>query len=427
MTALADPLTLPCGAVLPNRLAKSAMTEGLADPHNRATEGHVRLYRRWSHGGAGLHITGNVQIDRRHLERPANVLFDGGRDPTAMARLRDWAKAGTEGGNHLWVQINHAGRQTPKTINPAPDAPSPVPVGLPGKQFGMPVALTGAAIRGLIARFADAAAQAREAGFTGAQIHAAHGYLLSSFLSPLANRREDEWGGSIENRARFLVEAVKATRAAVGADFPVSVKLNSADFQRGGFAVDESVEVARWLEAAGVDLIELSGGSYEQPRMMGSEGLEPPVGVRASTAAREAYFLDEAARMRAALTVPLMVTGGFRTRAGMDAALAGGDVDVIGLARPLCTDPEAPAELLAGTRSALPDWERTLRLGPGWLGPASPVDLVRLANGWGVQGWFCVQLLRMGAGQEPDRGMSVFKALRTYAGNEARAAKAMAA
>ncbi|MCA3255796.1 MAG: NADH:flavin oxidoreductase/NADH oxidase family protein, partial [Alphaproteobacteria bacterium] len=360
MTALADPLTLPCGAVLPNRLAKSAMTEGLADPHNRATEAHVRLYRRWSQGGAGLHITGNVQIDRRHLERPGNVLFDGRRDPEAMARLRDWAKAGTEGGNHLWVQINHAGRQTPKTINPTPDAPSPIPVGLPGKQFGMPVALTGSAIRDLIARFAEAAAQAREAGFTGAQVHAAHGYLLSSFLSPLANRRDDEWGGSIENRARFLVEAVKATRAKVGADFPVSVKLNSADFQRGGFAVDESVQVARWLQEAGVDLIELSGGSYEQPRMMGSEGLEPPVGVRASTAAREAYFLDEAARMRAALTVPLMVTGGFRTRAGMDAALAGGDVDVIGLARPLCTDPEAPAELLAGTRDALPDWERTL-------------------------------------------------------------------
>jgi 2,4-dienoyl-CoA reductase-like NADH-dependent reductase (Old Yellow Enzyme family) len=425
MTALADPLTLPCGAVLPNRLAKSAMTEGLADPHNRATEGHVRLYRRWSHGGAGLHITGNVQIDRRHLERPGNVLM-GQRDAESMARLRDWAKAGSEGGNHLWVQINHAGRQTPKTINPTPNAPSPVPVGLPGRQFGMPVALSGAAIRDLIGRFADAAAQAREAGFTGAQIHAAHGYLLSSFLSPLANRREDEWGGSIENRARFLVEAVKATRAKVGADFPVSVKLNSADFQRGGFAVDESVQVARWLEDAGVDLIELSGGSYEQPRMMGSEGLEPPVGVRASTAAREAYFLDEAARMRAAVRIPLMVTGGFRTRAGMDAALASGDVDVIGLARPLCTDPDAPGELLAGLRDAIPDWERTLRLGPGLLGPSSPFDLVRLANGWGVQGWFCVQLLRMGAGQEPDRGMSVFKALRTYAAGEARAAKAMA-
>jgi 2,4-dienoyl-CoA reductase-like NADH-dependent reductase (Old Yellow Enzyme family) len=416
---------LPCGALLKNRLAKSAMTEGLADSRNRATARHARLYRRWAEGGAGLLLTGNVQIDRAHLERPGNVVFDARPDDVHRVALAEWVKAGTADGTHLWVQLNHAGRQTPKAVNPSPKAASAVPVALPGKQFGLPVALTGTEILGLIERFAQAAAISREAGFTGVQLHAAHGYLLSSFLSPLANRREDEWGGSLENRARFLLEAVRATRAAVGADFPLSVKLNSADFQRGGFAVDESAEVARWLAAAGVDLIELSGGSYEQPRMMGSEGLEPVDGPAARTAAREAYFLEEAVRLRQAVPTPLMVTGGFRTAAGMAAALESGACDVIGLARPLCTDADAPNELITGARDRVAGWEDVLRLGPGWLGPQSPFDLIRLANGWGVQGWFCVQLLRMADGLEPDPGMTVFQALRRYAANEAAAAKAL--
>jgi 2,4-dienoyl-CoA reductase-like NADH-dependent reductase (Old Yellow Enzyme family) len=422
--SLGKMLQLRCGATLKNRLAKSAMTEGLADSGNRATAAHARLYRRWAGGGCGLLLTGNIQIDRAHLERPGNVVFDGAPDAAHRTALADWVAAGTAGGTHLWTQLNHAGRQTPKTVNAAPKAPSAVPVALPGKQFGMPVALTAREIGDLVADFARAATISREAGFTGVQLHAAHGYLLSSFLSPLANRRGDDWGGSLENRARFLLDAVRATRAAVGADYPVSVKLNSADFQRGGFAVDDSAQVAAWLAEAGVDLIELSGGSYEQPRMMGSEGLQPAPGPAARTAAREAYFLEEAVRLRAAVDVPMMVTGGFRTAAGMAAAVEAGATDVVGLARPLCTDPDAPAALLDGRCDRLPGWEDNLRLGPGWLGPQSPFDLVRLANGWGVQGWFCVQLLRMGAGQDPDPGMTVFQALRRYAANEAAAAKA---
>jgi 2,4-dienoyl-CoA reductase-like NADH-dependent reductase (Old Yellow Enzyme family) len=234
---LDSPLQLPCGAVLPNRLCKVALTEGLADPMNRATERLERLYRAWSLGGAGLIITGNVQIDRTHLERPGNVVID---DNGGFDRLRAYAAAGREGGNHLWMQINHPGRQTPKTMNASPIAPSAVALDLPGQAFGQPRAATEAEIIDLIRRFAHVATVARDAGFSGVQIHGAHGYLISQFLSPIANRRTDAWGGALENRARFLMEVIGAVRHAVGIDFPIAVKLNSADFQKGGFSVHSS-------------------------------------------------------------------------------------------------------------------------------------------------------------------------------------------
>jgi 2,4-dienoyl-CoA reductase-like NADH-dependent reductase (Old Yellow Enzyme family) len=324
---------LPCGATLTNRVAKAAMTEGLATPDGMPTPELERLYRLWSHGGCGMLLTGNVQVDRDHLERPGNVVIDREPDEAMTSALAAWAKAGTEGGNHLWMQISHAGRQTQAAVNPHPKAPSAVKLGLPGGQFGEPVALTEPEILDLIGRFASAARIARAAGFTGVQIHAAHGYLASAFLSPRANLRTDQWGKSLENRARFLMETVKATRKAVGADFPISVKLNSADFQRGGFAFEESLVVARWLEAEGVDLLELSGGSYEQPKMMDMEGLEAEETQRVatSTAQREAYFVDFAKAMKAELTMPVMVTGGFRSRAAMDHALDTGAADVIGI------------------------------------------------------------------------------------------------
>ena len=166
------------------------------------------------------------------------------------AALASFAKAATRNGNHFWAQISHAGRQTMKPVNPHPKAPSAVKVGLPGGQFGEPVALTEPEIFDLIARFAVTARACQKAGFTGVQIHAAHGYLLSQFLSPLTNQRDDQWGGSLENRARMLLAAVKTVRAAVGPQFPVAVKLNSADFQRGGFAFEDSLQVAKWLEEA---------------------------------------------------------------------------------------------------------------------------------------------------------------------------------
>ncbi|MEP2829601.1 MULTISPECIES: NADH:flavin oxidoreductase/NADH oxidase family protein [Alphaproteobacteria] len=426
---ISSPLTLPCGATLKNRIAKGAMTEGLGDPFNRATSGHVRLYRRWAEGGAGMLLTGNVQVDRRYLERPGNVAIDGEQSNEAIAALREYAKAGTANDTHLWMQISHAGRQTPALVNKEPVGPSDKALEMPGSQFGKPRALTGTEIEDVIRRFAHTATIARDTGFTGVQIHGAHGYLVSEFLSPDVNTRTDEWGGSLENRARLLLETVRAVRRAVGDDFPVSVKLNSADFQRGGFSHEDAVRVAAWLDAEKLDLLEVSGGTYEQPRLVGLDDMtlhpEKSEVRRESTIAREAYFLEYAKDIRAAVKMPLMVTGGFRTMEGMNAALASATMDVVGIARPMCVDPEIPSKLLSGAAKETPAYEKTLRLGPGLLGPHSRFNLMKAMNGWGQQGWFCLQILRMGEGKNPDPKMGVFSAFRNYAKNEARTAAAM--
>jgi len=425
--AINTPLTLPCGVTLPNRLVKAAMTEGLADPLNRATQKHATLYRRWSQGGAGVLLTGNVQVDRNYLERAGNIVIEGAQSPEQLAALRAMASAATENGAHIWMQISHAGRQTPASVTKEPVAPSSVGVALPGGQFGKPRALEAREIEDIIKRFAFVASVARETGFSGVQIHGAHGYLLSEFLSPRVNQRNDEWGGSLENRARMLLEVVKATRATVGADFPISVKLNSTDFQLGGFTNDECKEVVAWLCEAGVDNLEISGGNYEQPSMMGAEGLEPVFEevVRDSTRAREAYFMDYALRLREAATVPLMVTGGFRSRAAMNEAIDQDGIGLIGLARPLCSDPDCLQDLLAENLDHLPEWEKKLRFGPGLLGPNSKINLIKAMNGWGAQGWFCLQLLKMGEGLDPDLKMTAFQAFLKYQKNETKAAAAM--
>lgn len=408
---LRQPLALPA-ETLPNRLAKGAMTEGLADARGYATVRHERLYGAWAKGGAGLLISGNVVIDRDHLERPGNVILDRAPDAEAKAALAAWARAARAHGAGFWMQISHAGRQTMATVNPAPKSASDVALAMPGKQFAQPSPLIETEILDLVQRFANAAMYAREAGFTGAQIHAAHGYLLSQFLSPLANRRTDAWGGTLESRARFLLEVVRATRAKVGADFTLSVKLNSADFQRGGFDGGESLTVAQWLADAGVDVLEVSGGSYEQPRMMGMDGLQKPdmKGLPASTAAREAYFLDFAVEMRKRVTMPLMVTGGFRTAAGMARAITDDGVALIGLGRPLCVDTAGPAKLLAGA-AALDRWEDRLRIGPGPFGPKSPIGMIKALNGFGATYWYYQQLRRIAEGQAPDEKLGVLKAL----------------
>jgi len=411
---IASPLTLPNGVVLPNRLAKGAMTEGLASPEGLPTPELARLYRVWSNSGAGMLLTGNVIIDRDHLERPGNVILDRPPSDAMKAALEAWAAAGTEGGNDLWMQLSHAGRQTQKSVNPAPKAPSAVAMRLPGGRFGTPVPLTNEEIQELVERFATAAAAAQQAGFTGVQIHGAHGYLISQFLSPLTNRRDDEWGGSLNNRARFLLDTVRRVRAAVGRGFPVSVKLNSADFQRGGFAFEDSLQVAGWLEEAGVDLLEISGGSYEQPAMMDMAGIDGPAElpkVAPSTEAREAYFVDFAKAMKAKLkAMPLMVTGGFRSRAAIAQALSTGAADLIGIGRPLCGTPTASMGLLTDAAD-LPRYEKELSLLPGWLRWAEANKLVRTVAGFAVQSWYYAQIDHIGRSGTTRLSQSVFSAM----------------
>ncbi len=410
---LNNTLKLPCGAVLDNRIAKAAMTEGLADPLGRPTAELQRLYGIWSDGGAGLQISGNIHIDPDHLERPGNVFFDGQPDADMMEALQAWTKAATRNGNHFWAQISHAGRQTMKAINPHPKAPSAVKLGLPGGQFGTPVALTEDEILSLIGRFGQAALHCKNGGFTGVQIHAAHGYLISQFLSPRANARSDRWGGSLVNRARFLMFTINTVRTLVGPEFPISVKLNSADFQRGGFAFEDSLQVARWLQDAGVDLIEISGGTYEQPKLLGMEGMEAEEvqNVADTTLAREAYFVDFAQAMKAELKIPLMVTGGFRSASAMEQALRNGAADVIGLARPLCVLAEAPKRLLGGM-AMLPRVEDQLKLLPEWLAGLRKIKTVRSLEGFATQYWFYSQIYALGRTGRAQPDMTVFAALR---------------
>jgi 2,4-dienoyl-CoA reductase-like NADH-dependent reductase (Old Yellow Enzyme family) len=334
---LNDSLTLPCGAVLANRIAKAAMSEHLGSPRQSPTRGLCRLYERWSAGGAGLLITGNVMIDRAHLEATRNVAI---KPESNIDRFRDWAAAGTLRGNHLWMQLNHPGRQTPRHINPSPGAPSAVkPVALfrRAKAFGKPHAMDEAEIGQVIRSFASAAAFAKAAGFTGVEVHGAHGYLVSQFLSPLTNQRLDRWGGSLENRARFARTVLAEIRRAVGDDFPIGIKLNSADFQRGGFTEEESMRVLGMFQQDGVDLVEISGGSYESRVMLGKVEDQ-----------REAFFLDYARKARAEVDIPMMVTGGFRARAIMEDALSSGALDVVGMARPFTNDPAVARDLLDG-------------------------------------------------------------------------------
>jgi len=377
-TTLATPLTLTNGANVKNRLVKAAMSEQLAGPANQPTAELARVYRRWAHGGAGLIITGNVMIDRRSIGEPLNVVVEDDRD---IEPLQHWAAAAKSNGATALVQINHPGRQTLAGLSELAVAPSAVQLDM-GPAFAKPRALTAEEIVDLIARFARTARTVVEAGFDGVQIHAAHGYLINQFLSPLSNRRDDDWGGDPERRCRFLLEVTRAVRAAIGPDKILAIKLNSADFQRGGFTENESLAVIEQLDRENIDLLEISGGTYESPAM--SDG-----GTSESTRRREAFFLDFADRVRAVTTVPLLVTGGFRTGTGMTDAITSGATDLIGIARPLALQPELPMALLASPGTARSDFE---------LKKIGIKKLDSIADLW----WTQHQVQRLGAGKDPD-------------------------
>ncbi|WP_281189876.1 nitroreductase family deazaflavin-dependent oxidoreductase [Millisia brevis] len=389
------PLTLPAGLTLPNRIMKAALSEGLGDDLARPDERLDRLYSRWAEGGYGLVITGNVMVDGRYLGEPGNVVLESDAHAEAFTRWADNARAG---GTPVWMQINHPGRQAnPITTIGRTVAPSAVGLAIPG--IPAPRELTDTEIREIIERFATTASLAQRFGFDGVEIHGAHGYLISQFLSPLANRRTDAWGGSIEARAAFLLEIVRAVRAAVAPGFAVGVKLNSADFQRGGFTEDESRTVISLLADEGIDLLEISGGSYESPAMMGQAEKS------ARTRAREAYFLDYAATVRdLAPGIPLAVTGGFRTRAGIEEALASGACDVVGIGRPAAVVPDAARALLTGELDTLPTHAVRLPL-PAGVGGSTR----RSAEGALDLQWHTDQLHRLGAGLPSDADRSLWR------------------
>jgi 2,4-dienoyl-CoA reductase-like NADH-dependent reductase (Old Yellow Enzyme family) len=380
---LNQPLRLPNGSVLRNRLAKAAMSEVLGTYDNHATKALVALYRRWAGSGIGLLITGNVMIDRRALGEPGNVVIE---DESDLVMLQQWANAATEQGAAIWVQLNHPGKQSPKGLNSTNLSPSAIPfrADMAGF-FETPREATTAEIDEIIRRFGRSAAICKKAGFSGVQIHGAHGYLISQFLSPHHNQRTDKWGGSPEKRRRFVLAVYAEIRRQVGNDFPVGIKLNSADFQKGGFTEEESMATVRALADAGIDLVEISGGTYEAPAMSGA--LQPR---SSSTAVREAYFLAFAEKLRSTVQVPLMLTGGFRTLGGMNAALQSGALDVVGLARLLAIDPDAPRALLQGRESA----QRVRPISTG----------IKAVDRMGIMEilWYSRQLKRIAEGGNPD-------------------------
>ena len=426
VSVLAEPLTLPCGQTIKNRIAKVAMTEGLAEGDNRANARFVELYRRWGAGGAGVLITGNVIVDRWHLERGGNLAVDGAQSDDAKAWLRRVADAAQHDGAKIWAQLNHAGRQTQKMINKNPKAPSDIGLKMGNGRFGTPTPLTGAEVEAAIEAFVNAARVLNECGFDGVQMHAAHGYLISQFLSPLSNRREDQWGGSLENRARFLLTIVRRIRAECPPPFAVTVKLNSADFQRGGFDEADSVRVAAMLEEAGCDLIEVSGGNYEQPRMIDFNRKDPlAANKRESTRRREAYFLDFVPKLRAASNIPVMVTGGFRSVDAMIGARVEEGVDMIGMGRPLVLNPDGANDILEGRAERLDSRDDDLVIGTGLLGPRSPISFLRDLNAWGSLGWYYEHIYSIADKRPIDRALSAFKALLRYDRTEGRTAKAV--
>lgn len=328
---LYSPYTLPCGITVRNRLVKAAMEENMSSKGNIPGESLYSLYRYWAHGHLGMVITGNVMVDRTAMTGPGGVALEKDTD---LAPFKKWAKIIKSNGALAVMQINHPGRQVFKAMRGKAIAPSAVPLdmGKHSKLFAQPREMTCQDIHDVCKRFVQTAKQAEKAGFDGVEIHAAHGYLLTQFLSPLTNQRQDEWGGSIINRARLLINIVSQVRAVCAKDFIVMVKLNSADFQKNGFSFDDACEVVNRLEALGVDVVELSGGSYEAPAMQGQTRDD-------TTLAREAYFLEFANVLESKTDIPLMTTGGIKRAEVAEKVVQQGCV-LVGLASALAITPD---------------------------------------------------------------------------------------
>ena len=319
---LFKPLKLPCGVILKNRIGKSAMSDSLGDGTGHPTNEQNRLYQRWATGGVAVSIIGEVQATSNYAEKPGNLVLNAASD---LAKFRKLAEHGGENDMQLWLQLGHAGALS---YVPTSKPKGPSDLDLPGLHC---VALSLDEIHQLPSEFANTAKLAQQAGFGGVQIHAAHGFLLSQFLSPLFNKRSDEYGGTIANRMRLLIETIAQTRAAVGPHFPIAVKLNSSDQLEGGFEEEDALKVVAALDKSSVDLIDISGGTYFPGAKSASDG-----------AGSGPYFIEFAKRARKMTTKPLMLTGGFKTRMQAEDVIESGAVDVVGLARALTLEPSLP-------------------------------------------------------------------------------------
>ncbi|MFK7745568.1 MAG: NADH:flavin oxidoreductase/NADH oxidase family protein [Roseobacter sp.] len=388
-TELFEPLALPCGIVLNNRIAKSAMSDSLGDGCGTPTAEQINLYRRWAEGGLALSIIGEVQGSPWFAEKPGNLVLHRGAD---LAPFRQLAEAGGVGGAQLWVQLGHAGAMAYPPIS-APKGPSAMDI--PGLSCA---ALSVAEIKEIPMQFAETAKLAQSAGFGGVQIHAAHGFLLSQFLSPLFNKRGDAYGGSIQNRMRLLLDVIAQVRVVVGPAFGIAVKLNATDQLEGGFEAGDALSVVAALNATSVDLIDISGGTYF-----------PGARAASDSAGKGPYFVDFAKAARDVTSKPLMATGGFKTRQQAQEAIAKGNVDMVGLARSLILDPDLPNAWRAGDRTA----------------PAFP-KFTDPPEG-GITAWYTMRLTALATGQEADFDTSLEHAIAQYDARDAARTQAWSA
>lgn len=381
-TALTQPLLLPCGVQLKNRLIKAAMSDSLGDGEGNPTEPQMRLYERWAQGGAALSVIGEVQVTPDFPEKPGNLVLvpDANR-----AALKELAKRGSVNGAHIWPQLGHAGALSHEAIS-QPKGPSPLNIA--GLQCA---GMTLADIRNLPGAYAQAAVLAKETGFGGVQIHAGHGFLFSQFLSPLFNHRSDDYGGSIERRFRVIAETIEAIRLAVGASFPIGIRINATDKLVGGLTEDEALKVVRLLDKTSIDLIDVSGGTYF-PGAASSSDVATSSGP---------YFRDFAKRAKSLTSIPIMLSGGIKTQGQAAATVQEGVADAIGLARSMVLDPSlANSWLNADARDPeFPVFDTTL---PG-----------------GVTAWYSMRLTALGEANEDQFDKSLSAALEAYEARDA--------
>ena len=334
---LFTPITLPNGTTIKNRFFKSAMSEGMGTRDFQPKKNIATLYKRWAEGGTGLIITGNIMVDPKGTAEPGNIVFDKNSN---MEILKNWANQGQQHGAKVMVQLNHPGKQVPKTIAKETVAPSTIPLGNGlNKLFSTPRALTTSEVEELVQKFVTSAKVAKEAGFSGVQIHAAHGYLISQFLSPHDNRRTDKYGGSLENRMRFLKEIYLGMREELGKDFTIGIKINSTDFKEDGLTEEDSLKTIIELANLGLDFVEISGGTYERPAMMGAT----------SKSTNQVFFAEYSKKLKQKIEIPVVVTGGIRSINAMNTLLNDNTTDFIGIARPLTIDPNIPNKIKQGT------------------------------------------------------------------------------
>ncbi|KAF2857453.1 FMN-linked oxidoreductase [Piedraia hortae CBS 480.64] len=337
------------GVSAPNRFLKGSMTERQSswDPKKLEARGVpskelINLYRRWGEGGIGNILTGNIMIEYDQLEAAGNPIITRECEPSGerFERFKELAAAAKKHGSLIMGQLSHPGRQTSEHLQPHPISASDVQLmGNPlGLSFAKPRPATEKDIARVIDSFAHGAQYLEKAGYDGVELHGAHGYLLAQFLSQTTNKRTDKYGGSIDNRARLIVEIAQEIRKRTQPNFVVGIKLNSVEFQDGGFTPEEAKQLCGLLEENRVDFVELSGGTYEKLAFLHQ---------RESTQKREAYFLEFASTLTPALKkTRSYLTGGFKTVGAMVHALD--TVDGVGLARPLCQEPHLCADILTG-------------------------------------------------------------------------------